>query len=217
MKQIINSIIRIIISICYSILPKKIKEGNRSYLSYITYSLYSKWIGSKFNNSCLFFIRPVNYLKGTKYFKIGNNSVFGKLVVLTAWDSYGNEKFFPKVTIGSNCNFGDYLHLTCINSISIGNNVLTGRWVTISDNNHGNTSYSSLKIPPLNRPLISKGPIIIENNVWIGDKASILAGVTIGTGAVIAANTVVTKDVPPFCIVGGNPAKILKNNIINNE
>lgn len=52
--------------------------------------------------------------------------------------------------------------------------------------------------------------MIIGNNVWIGDKATILPNVSIGNGAIIAANSVVTKDVPEYCIVAGNPAKIIK-------
>ena len=65
------------------------------------------------------------------------------------------------------------------------------------------------------RPVVSKGSVIIGNNVWIGDKATILPNVTIGDGAVIAANSVVTKDVPAYSVVAGNPAKVIKeNNII---
>ena len=60
------------------------------------------------------------------------------------------------------------------------------------------------------RFVTSKGPVIIGNNVWIGDKATVLPNVTIGDGAVIAANAVVTKDVPPYSIVAGNPAKVIK-------
>ena len=60
------------------------------------------------------------------------------------------------------------------------------------------------------RSVMSKGPVIIGNDVWIGDKATILPGVTIGDGAVIAANAVVTKDVPAYSVVAGNPAKIVK-------
>lgn len=56
----------------------------------------------------------------------------------------------------------------------------------------------------------SKGPVIIGSNVWFGDKATILPNVTIGDGAVIAANSVVTKDVPAYSVVAGNPAKIIK-------
>jgi acetyltransferase-like isoleucine patch superfamily enzyme len=55
-----------------------------------------------------------------------------------------------------------------------------------------------------------KGPIVIKNDVWIGFGSLILSGITISDGAVIAAESVVTKDVPPYCIVGGNPAKIIK-------
>ena len=62
------------------------------------------------------------------------------------------------------------------------------------------------------RPTTSKGRVVIGNNVWIGDKATILPGVTIGDGAIIAANAVVTKDVPQYSVVGGNPAKVIKIN-----
>lgn len=75
------------------------------------------------------------------------------------------------------------------------------------DNDHGNTNKESLMIPPIERKLVSKGPIVIGNHVWIGDKVTILSGVTIGEGAVIAANAVVTKDVPAYSVVVGNPAK----------
>ena len=89
--------------------------------------------------------------------------------------------------------------------------MLTGKWVTITDNSHGETDKTTLGMRPQERPITSKGPVIIGNNVWIGDKATILPGVTIGDGAVIAANAVVTKDVPAYSVVGGNPARVIKN------
>ena len=58
--------------------------------------------------------------------------------------------------------------------------------------------------------MYSKGPVIIQDNVWIGEKATILPGVTIGEGAIIGANSVVTKDVPAKSLVVGCPAKIVK-------
>ena len=94
--------------------------------------------------------------------------------------------------------------------MKIGKNLLTGRWVTITDNSHGNTDYESLVSPPSQRTIVSKGDVTIGDNVWIGDKATILPGVTIGDGVVVAANSVVTKDVPAYCVVAGNPAKIVK-------
>lgn len=175
--------------------------------------IYIKWISRNFKGGPFEFKYPINQIIGERYITIGKNTVFGKYVVLTAWDEYRGQTFSPNVCIGRCCSFGDYLHLTSINKINIGDNVLTGRWVTISDNSHGTTDFNTLHICPIDRDLISKGPIIIENNVWIGDKATILSGVRIGEGAVVAANTVVTKDVAPYSVVAGNPAKVIKTNI----
>ena len=123
---------------------------------------------------------------------------------------YKGEHFTPELTIGNNGNFGAFNHITCINKVQIGDNCLTGKWVTISDNNHGTTDFDTLHEAPAIRKLYTKGPVVIGNNVWIGDKATILGAVTIGDGAVIAANSVVTKDVPAYSVVGGNPARVIK-------
>lgn len=80
----------------------------------------------------------------------------------------------------------------------------------ITDNSHGGFDREQLKLRPNIRPLVSKGEVIIDDNVWIGEKASILPGVHIGEGAIIGAGAVVTKDVPPFSVVVGNPARIVK-------
>ncbi len=63
---------------------------------------------------------------------------------------------------------------------------------------------------PIHRPLVVKGPIVIEDNVWIGERVCILSGVNIGKGAIIAANSVVTHDVPEYCVAAGSPAKVIK-------
>ena len=92
----------------------------------------------------------------------------------------------------------------------IGDGQLTGRYVLITDNAHGENLPNELNIPPLASRVYSSGPVIIGRNVWIGDKATILPNVKIGDGAVIAANAVVTKNVPPYTVVAGCPAKIIK-------
>ena len=145
-------------------------------------------------------------LHDSKYIKIGDECYFGKNAVLTTW---GKTSDIPKLEIGDGCCFGEYIHLTAFNKIVIGNNVLTGRWVTISDNSHGRTEMNDMKMPPRKRPIYSKGSVIIHDDVWIGDKATILAGVTIGRGAIIGANAVVTKDVPPYSIAVGSPIRII--------
>lgn len=114
------------------------------------------------------------------------------------------------IEIGNGVSIGEYCHLTSANKIKIGNGVLTGRFVLISDNSHGFSKIDDLETAPLSRKIISKGPVIIEDNVWLGDKVTILPGVTVGKGSIIGANAVITKNVPPFALVGGNPAKVIK-------
>ena len=82
--------------------------------------------------------------------------------------------------------------------------------VIISDNSHGHIILEEKDIRPVDRPLCSKGEVVIGDNVWIGDKVAILQGVHIGDGAIIAANAVVTKDVPANSVAAGVPAKIIK-------
>ncbi len=65
-------------------------------------------------------------------------------------------------------------------------------------------------VAPLVRPLYSKGPIIIEDDVWLGEKVSVMPGVHIGRGAIIGANSVVTKDIPAYAVAVGSPAKVIK-------
>ena len=96
---------------------------------------------------------------------------FGKYVRLTAWENDERRiNHNPKIQIGNNCNFGYYLYLICFNKIIIGDNLLTGLYVTITDNSHGNTDFDNLLISPIKRVLFSKGPTIIGNTVCIGDK-----------------------------------------------
>ena len=161
----------------------------------------------------------IGQLECPGFISVGEGTSFGDWLYLTAWDSYdciikGNsqqQKFNPELTIGKDCNFGAFNHITCTNKITIGDRCLTGKWVTITDNSHGRTDWESLHVTPIRRPIYSKGPVIIGKDVWIGDKATILPGVTIGDGAVIAANAVITKDVPAYSIAAGNPAKIIKD------
>ena len=154
-------------------------------------------------------ISPNNIL-GYKYILIGENTQILKGCILTAWDKYEKQIFNPTIEIGDNCNIGENCHISACKLVKIGNNVLTGRYVYISDNSHGNCSMEEAYIHPSHRKLHIKGPVIIGNNVWIGERVCILSGVTIGDSAIIAANSVVTHDVPPFSVVGGVPAKIIK-------
>ena len=101
--------------------------------------------------------------------------------------------------IGRNCElYGD---------ITIGDDVLMAPEVVIYTQNH---EFIKRNITIHNQGLSNEKPVVIGNDVWIGYEAIILAGVTIGDGAIIGTRAVVTKDVPPYTIVGGVPAKPIK-------
>ena len=146
-------------------------------------------------------------LLNPQYMVVGKNvSILGKCVL----ECSPSEDNKPEMVLGNDISIGEYSHISCARQIIIGDGLLTGRFVLITDNAHGQNSASELTIPPLARKIYSPGPITIGRNVWIGDKATVLPNVTIGDGAIIAANAVVVKDVPPHSVVAGCPAKIVK-------
>lgn len=172
----------------------------------------AKWIQSLLrNHGQVRYVGKIGMIHGLNFISVGKGTSFGDFIYLTAWDMKSN----PLLSIGSNCQFGAFNHITCSNRIVIGNNCLTGKWITITDNSHGSTTIYELMKSPLSREVISKGPIIIGNNVWLGDKVTILPNVKIGDGVIIAANSVITHDIPDYCVAAGNPAKIIKQLNIN--
>jgi len=174
--------------------------------------LYTLWISNSiYRIGRTSVIRKGCALRGGEYIEIGEHTKIGRNSIITCWDNCMGEKFSPSIKIGNDCSIGEYCHITSTNSIEIGNGVLTGKSITITDNSHGKPLISEIDIPPVKRKIYSKGKVIIGDNVWIGDKASIMAGVCVGKSAIIAANAVVTKDVPEYAIVAGIPAKVIKN------
>ncbi|MDD3944727.1 MAG: acyltransferase [Bacteroidales bacterium] len=150
---------------------------------------------------------PYDKLYGLKYFEIGNKVNIGQRACLMAWDKGGT---IPSVIIGDGTAIGDDFFLSCSKRIEIGREVLFGRKITIVDNSHGDNTFYQLVVPPIFRPITSKGPIYIGDRVWIGDKVTILPNVSIGEGSIVGANSVVTRDIPSYCIACGNPARVIR-------
>lgn len=156
---------------------------------------FIKWFIYKFLYSLM------NYVYGRAKAKIGNSNIHPTAIIREG----------EHVTIGNHCliNHNNVIQAgKSINgTITIGNYVHTGTNVIMLAFNHG---FYTRDIPSKEQDYL-EAPIVIEDDVWIGAGVIILAGVTIGKGAIIASNAVVNKDVPPYTIVGGVPAKIIKN------
>lgn len=151
---------------------------------------------------------PVD-IRGRKYISVGEGFTTGVGCRLEAYPI--DDK--PVLHIGKNVQINDYVHITAMTSVKIGNNVLMASKIYISDCTHGSytgaeNDSSPLSIP-IDRPLSTK-PVIIGDNVWIGELVSVLPGVTIGKGSIVGANSVVTKNLPDFVIAIGIPAKPIK-------
>ena len=179
--------------------------------------IYTKWLmycGLKIGKDSSVDYRCTLLGNWAESLTIGDNTHIHSNVVIGCWDVYysysGVQKFSPIVKIGNRCSIGEYNHITAINKITIGDGLLTGRYVYIGDNAHGGLSLEGVNIPPAKRELISKGEVIIGDNVWIGDKVTILGGVTIGNNVIVGANSVVNKDIPSNTVVAGIPAQIIK-------
>lgn len=121
-----------------------------------------------------------------------------------------NATFTPQLSIGNNSGVG--INCEVYGPVTIGDNVMMGPEVVIYTQNH---SHSRVDIPMQQQGYEDFKPVHIGNDVWIGRRAMIMPGVSIGNGVVVAAGAVVTKDIPDFSVVGGVPAKILKSRLTN--
>lgn len=119
--------------------------------------------------------------------------------------------FSPKATLGDYSGIGINAHIngTC----HIGNYVMMGTDVTIITRNH---RHDRTDIPMMQQGFEEEKPVIIGDDVWIGDKVTILPGVHVGKGSILAAGAVVTKDVPDYTVVAGVPAKVIQRRQVDN-
>ncbi len=138
--------------------------------------------------------------------QFGDKVTIGSYAIIRPTNFYGGEPG-EGLKIGNNSNIGPYSYIGCSGYIEIGNNVMMSPRVGLYAENH---NFSTTDIP-MKEQGVTRQSIIIEDDCWIASNTVILAGVTIGKGSVIASGSVVNKSVPPYSIVGGVPAKIIKN------
>ena len=113
----------------------------------------------------------------------------------------------PKIKIGDGTAIQNYFHCGAAESVTIGKDVLISSRVYITDHDH---DFTNPELPAVKSPDLITAPVVIEDGVWLGEGCVVLKGVTIGKRAVVGANAVVTKNVPPFTVVAGVPAKVIK-------
>ncbi len=162
--------------------------------------LYGAFV--QFGRGCQFgpgiLIMPIDFSadRQLKVILVGHNSIGAYTVIQGS----------GILTLGERSFVGGFCVLGTNARIDIGCDVMIAPAVTIRDTDHG--------MEDISRPMLQQGictaQVVIEDDVWIGHGATVLKGVRIGHGAVVAAGAVVTKDVPPYAIVGGIPARILR-------
>ncbi|RNA61975.1 acyltransferase [Chryseobacterium nematophagum] len=139
--------------------------------------------------------------------EFGNNvsiGAFSRIIVSTSFNNVGE-----KIKIGNNVGIGEFAYLGGSGGLEIGDECIVGQYLSCHPENH---NYEDLNTSIRHQGVTRKG-IIIGKNCWIGSKVTILDGVEIGNGCILAAGSVITKSFPDNSIIGGVPAKLLKTRI----
>lgn len=178
-------------------------------------------IFSFFTNFELFFLKnkfkeygsniKIGYLpiiSNPRYITLKNDITIGNNATLYAID---NDLFFdttPKLTISSNIYIGHNVSIHCMNSVTLEDNVVLSDNIYISDVSHGINLDQENSI--MKQKWISPGPVKIGKGTFLGHGVKVLPNVNIGNNCIVAAGSIVTKSSPPFCVLAGSPAKIIK-------
>lgn len=156
-------------------------------------------------------IRSGFEVRGRKMIKFGKGLTTGKGCRIEAFVADGNKK--SKIFIGDRIQLNDYVHISAVESVSVGDDTLVASHVYISDNSHGSyagdNNDSLPEEPPVKRAYFS-APVSIGKCVWIGEGVIIMPGSNIGDGAILGAHSVVKGVIPGNSIAVGSPARVVK-------
>lgn len=151
--------------------------------------------------------KSVKFMRGHKNISFGDNVSILHHALFSPLIEFKGEQFPSEITIGNNVSIGAYTRIASKNKVIIQDDVLFSAFVHITDHSH---DYREAGVPIMNQGLTSKGPVVVGKGSWLAYGAQIVGGgINIGNYSVVAANAVVTKDVPPYSIVAGVPAKVI--------
>jgi acetyltransferase-like isoleucine patch superfamily enzyme len=183
---------------------RRLKMKRRAFLSRLARSGLAEAGGRiYFGSDCV--------IVGPRYIRCTGNFTAQDRNRIEAIDLHGGHRYAPTIIFGNNVSMENDCHIGAVNRIEIHDNVLMASRVYISDHSHGGTTPEDLRIAPNQRAIISKGPVVIEADVWLGEGVAVMPGVRIGRSSIIGANSVVTRDIPPFSVAAGAPARVIKS------
>lgn len=158
------------------------------------------------------FVDKLLRVDGRENISIGKNVVIQKMSWIAALPL--TDASVCHLSIGEGSVIGNFNHIYATGEILIGKNVLTADKVFISDNIH---AYENISIPIMSQGIKQLPKVVIGNGAWLGENVCVI-GASVGRNSVIGANSVVTKDIPDFCVAVGAPAKVIKKfNLENNK
>ena len=149
-------------------------------------------------------------MQGHRHIRIQGRFVAMERNQILALEAHGEARFDPTLILGNNVSMENDCHVAAAFHVEIQDDVLMASGVYVSDHSHGGTAAADLALPPNERAIVSKGPVVIEAQVWLGENVCVLPGVRIGRSSIIGANSVVTRDIPPRSVAVGAPARVIR-------
>ena len=148
------------------------------------------------------------YLRNSKNISLGNGVLLvGSSIISVADEHAEYDSVKPQLKLEDNVRVNMFTMISAVKSVHIKKNVNIGQFCFIGDHDHG---YKDVTKPIKDQGLTNVKPVVINEDTWIANKVTVVSGVTIGKHCVIGANSVVTKDIPDYCVAVGAPAKVIK-------
>lgn len=138
--------------------------------------------------------------------QVGDNVDIADDVVFAPLVKHNGKEYKSEIIIGNNVHFGTQDRIASKDMVIIEDDVLFAAFVHVTDHSH---DYHNVELPIAKQGVIGKGKVVIKKGAWLAFGCHILSGVTVGENSVVAANAVVTRDVPPYSVVAGNPARVV--------